>query len=367
MSMSASKKAAINALYTTPTKNKKNEVIQICPPAPKRKPISVKPFLESSLRPTPPKVNFVNRLDAIRSYGYSTKDAVDFLKNTKLAQKELDEAIRVYNPNLDPIIEYTQPFTKAENDACREQEKEIRLGMEYENSNEEKEESEDELIEEEEEQPKKKTKYSNPDDDNDFITLTPKIVNRKKEMLLKKDYRLIGKGNSIKLESSSSGKEEDDDEKDEISRIEYEEAELSKDFIKSEDSIGTSDYEDDLANGDDGSEYEESFSDKEDELEKCYKEIKQLKTENHRLNRTVQNQNIVLQDSLQRQKSESSNADVYKVLYEHKKVEVQEKSDIIVSLRNELARLREVMTQKKTYQLTPARSDAPTIYFEVDD
>ena len=344
MSMSASKKAAINALYTTPTKNKKNEVIQICPPAPKRKPISVKPFLESSLRPTPPKVNFVNRLDAIRSYGYSTKDAVDFLKNTKLAQKELDEAIRVYNPNLDPIIEYTQPFTKAENDACRE----------HENSNEEKEESEDELIEEEEEQPKKKTKYSNPDDDNDFITLTPKIVNRKKEMLLKKDYRLIGKGNSIKLESSSSGKEEDDDEKDEISRIEYEEAELSKDFIKSEDSIGTSDYEDDLANG-------------EDELEKCYKEIKQLKTENHRLNRTVQNQNIVLQDSLQRQKSESSNADVYKVLYEHKKVEVQEKSDIIVSLRNELARLREVMSQKKTYQLTPARSDAPTIYFEVDD
>jgi hypothetical protein len=73
--MSANKQSLINSMYTTPTKNKKNEV-QICPATPRKKKIIVK---ESKIVETP-KVTFVNRLEAIRSYGYNTRDSVNFLK-----------------------------------------------------------------------------------------------------------------------------------------------------------------------------------------------------------------------------------------------------------------------------------------------
>lgn len=356
MSMSANKQATINAMYTTPTKNKKNEV-RICPATPKRKPVSVKPFIESSLKPQTPPLNFVNRLDAIRRYGYSTKDAVNFLKVTKMEKEEVDKAIGISDPINDN--DFTQQTTKQEDDEIIK-----RLGAEYENSQEEEEDSEDELIEDE--PPKKKSKFSNPDDDKDFqedIKTTPRIINRKKEMILKKDLRLIGKGDSIKLDKSAGT--EDDDEKDEIRRIEYEEAELGKNFIKNEDSIGTSDYEDDASMDDlvDDDEYEESFSDKDDENERLRNENKILKNQLH-------SSHVVLKDAIEKQKSEVSNAETYKVLYEHKKEEVSMKNDIIVSLRNELTSLKKKMAQMlklDVYKLTPTRSDAPTIILDDDD
>lgn len=355
MSMSANKQSLINSMYTTPTKNKKNEV-QICPATPRKKKIIVK---ESKIVETP-KVTFVNRLEAIRSYGYNTRDSVNFLKKTKMPQNELDQAIGI-SKKEDPIDDndFTQCLTKAEDDYLAE-----RLGELYEKSQEEKEDSEDELIEEE--PPKKKSKFSNPDDDNDFqeeLKTTPRIVNRKKEMLLKKDLRLIGKGDSIKLDKSAGT--EDDEEMDEIRRIEYEEEELGKDFIKGDSSIGTSDYDEDASIDDlvDDDEYEESFSDRDDENEK-------LRAENKILKKQLHQSHVVLRDAIDKQKSEFSNAETYKVLYEHKKEEVSMKSDIIVSLRNELNSLKKKIAQmlkSDVYKLTPGRSDANTIILDDED
>lgn len=353
--MSANKQSLINSMYTTPTKNKKNEV-QICPATPRKKKIIVK---ESKIVETP-KVTFVNRLEAIRSYGYNTRDSVNFLKKTKMPQNELDQAIGI-SKKEDPIDDndFTQCLTKAEDDYLAE-----RLGELYEKSQEEKEDSEDELIEEE--PPKKKSKFSNPDDDNDFqeeLKTTPRIVNRKKEMLLKKDLRLIGKGDSIKLDKSAGT--EDDEEMDEIRRIEYEEEELGKDFIKGDSSIGTSDYDEDASIDDlvDDDEYEESFSDRDDENEK-------LRAENKILKKQLHQSHVVLRDAIDKQKSEFSNAETYKVLYEHKKEEVSMKSDIIVSLRNELNSLKKKIAQmlkSDVYKLTPGRSDANTIILDDED